>query len=303
LKLGQQGENLSRSKIMLPTALAMLAFAGNSILCRLALKTTTIDPASFTTVRMVSAAAMLALILRWRGVDPRSGGNWKSAAALFAYAAGFSLAYVNLTAATGALLLFGSVQISMISISLWRGERMSMPQIAGFAVALAGLVVLVFPGLAAPPIASSALMIGAGVAWGVYSLRGRGAGDPTAVTAGNFIRTIPMTFAFSLIAMSQFSPDRLGFVYAVLSGAVTSGIGYAIWYFALPKLRFMEAAIVQLSVPIIAAIGGVMLLGETLTVRLFLAALAVLGGILLVTVEKTRAAATLSVKVTEKNPL
>jgi drug/metabolite transporter (DMT)-like permease len=247
LNLGLQEENLSRSKIMLPTALAMLAFAGNSILCRLALKTTAIDPASFTTVRMVSAAAMLALILLWRGMDPRSGGNWKSAAALFAYAAGFSLAYVNLTAATGALLLFGAVQISMISMSLWRGEKMSLPQIAGFALALAGLVVLVFPGLAAPPITSSALMIGAGVAWGVYSLRGRGVGDPTAVTAGNFIRTVPMTLAFSLVALSQSSPDKLGLVYAVLSGAVTSGIGYAIWYHALPKLKPMEASIVQLS--------------------------------------------------------
>ncbi len=291
MNLGQQEEDVSRSKIMLLTALAMLAFAGNSILCRLALKTTAIDPASFTSVRMVSAAAMLALILRWRRIDPRSGGNWKSAAALFAYAAGFSLAYVNLTAATGALLLFGAVQISMISISLWRGEKMSLPQIAGFALALAGLVVLVFPGLAAPPITSSALMIGAGVAWGVYSLRGRGVGDPTAVTAGNFIRTVPVTLAFSLIALSQFSPDKLGFVYAVLSGAVTSGIGYAIWYHALPKLKPMEASIVQLSVPIIAAFGGIILLGETLTLRLFLAALAVLGGILLVTVEKTRAAA------------
>ena len=291
MNLGQQEEDVSRSKIMLLTALAMLAFAGNSILCRLALKTTAIDPASFTSVRMVSAAAMLALILRWRRIDPRNGGNWKSAAALFAYAAGFSLAYVNLTAATGALLLFGAVQISMISISLWRGEKMSLPQIAGFALALAGLVVLVFPGLAAPPITSSALIIGAGVAWGVYSLRGRGVGDPTAVTAGNFIRTVPVTLAFSLIALSQFSPDKLGFVYAVLSGAVTSGIGYAIWYHALPKLKPMEASIVQLSVPIIAAFGGIILLGETLTLRLFLAALAVLGGILLVTVEKTRAAA------------
>ena len=234
---------------------------------------------------------MLALILHWRGIDFRSGGNWKSAAALIAYAAGFSLAYVNLTAATGALLLFGAVQISMISISLWRGEKMSLPQIAGFALALAGLVFLVFPGLAAPPITSSALMIGAGVAWGVYSLRGRGAGDPTAVTAGNFIRTIPMTLAFSIVALGQFSPDKLGLVYAVLSGAVTSGIGYAIWYHALPKLKAMEASIVQLSVPIIAAFGGIMLLGESLTLRLLLAAIAVLGGILLVTVEKTRAAA------------
>lgn len=281
---------MSRTNVMLPTALAMLAFAGNSILCRLALKTTAIDPASFTSVRMISAAATLTVILQVKGNKPLAAGSWKSAAALFAYAAGFSLAYMNLTAATGALLLFGAVQLSMISISLWRGEKMSLPQLAGFALALVGLVVLVFPGLAAPPITSSALMMGAGIAWGVYSLRGRGVGDPTMVTAGNFIRTIPMTVAFSLIAFSQFSADKLGLVYAVLSGAVTSGLGYAIWYHALPKLKAMEAAIVQLSVPIIAAFGGIVLLGESLTLRLLLAAIAVLGGILLVTVEKTRVA-------------
>jgi drug/metabolite transporter (DMT)-like permease len=277
---------VSRSTVILPTVLAMLAFAGNSILCRLALKTTAIDPASFTSARMISAAVTLVIILRLRGQGSAVGGSWASAVALFAYAAGFSLAYVNLTAGTGALLLFGAVQLSMISISLWRGERLSTLQIVGFALALIGLVILVSPGLAAPPLTSSALMIGAGVAWGVYSLRGRGAGNPTGVTTGNFIRTVPMTLLFSLIAISYFRPDTTGLVYALLSGAVTSGIGYAIWYKALPGLKPLEASIVQLSVPIIAAFGGILLLGETMSLRLLLAATAVLGGILLVTIEK-----------------
>jgi len=281
---------MSRSNVILPTALAMLAFAGNSLLCRLALKTTTIDPATFTTMRMVSAAITLAIILRLREQASLTSGSWTSALALFAYAAGFSLAYVNLTAGTGALLLFGAVQLSMISINLWRGERMSPLQIFGLVLALIGLIVLVLPGLAAPPLTSSALMIGAGVAWGVYSLRGRGAGDPTRVTAGNFIRTVPMTLLFSLVAYSTFKPDAMGFFYALLSGAVTSGIGYAIWYKALPGLKAMEASVVQLSVPIIAAFGGILLLGESLSLRLFLAAVAVVGGIMLVTVEKSRAA-------------
>ena len=280
---------MPRSNVLLPTAMAMLAFAGNSVFCRLALKTTAIDPASFTTARMLSAAITLAIILRLRGNAPLASGSWASALALFAYAAGFSLAYVNLTAGTGALLLFGAVQISMISISLWRGEKMSPLQITGLVLALGGLLVLVLPGFAAPPLTSSALMIGAGVAWGVYSLRGRGVGDPTAITAGNFMRTVPMTLLFSFIAFRHFVPDTAGLVYALLSGAVTSGLGYAIWYKALPALKSLEASIVQLSVPIIAAFGGVALLGETLSLRLIFAAAAVLGGILLVAVEKSHA--------------
>ena len=280
---------MSRSTIVLPTALAMLAFAGNSILCRLALKTTAIDPASFTSVRIISAALTLSILLRLSGKAVLSAGNWKSAFALFIYAAGFSLAYVHLTAGTGALLLFGAVQLSMISISLWRGEKVSTLQIIGLVLAFGGLLTLVFPGLAAPPISSSVLMIGAGVAWGVYSLRGRGAGDATAITAGNFMRTVPMTVLFSLLFYTQFRPYLLGVIYAVLSGAITSGVGYAIWYKALPGLKPLEASVVQLSVPIIAAFGGIVFLSEALSVRLVLASVAVLGGILLVTVEKSRA--------------
>lgn len=268
------------------TFLAMLAFAGNSILCRLALKTTTIDAASFTSIRLFSAALMLWLILLLRGKAGKIFGNWLSALALFAYAAGFSFAYINLKAGTGALLLFGSVQTSMIGFGLWKGERFNTMQILGFVLAVVGLVVLVFPGLAAPPILSSALMVCAGIAWGIYSLRGRGAGDPTMMTAGNFLRTLPMTAALSLAALSQMQIDTSGAAFAVASGAITSGIGYAIWYAALPSLKATQAATVQLSVPVIAAVGGILLIGEPVSIRLVLASLAILAGIGLVIFKK-----------------
>jgi drug/metabolite transporter (DMT)-like permease len=261
------------------TSLAMLAFAGNSILCRLALKNTAIDAASFTAIRLASAAIVLWVILLLRRRSGKVSGNWLSAVALFAYAAGFSFAYINLKAGTGALLLFGSVQTSMISFGLWRGERFNALQIVGFIAAIIGLIVLVFPGLSAPPIVSSALMIFAGVAWGIYSLRGRGAGDPTMMTAGNFLRTLPLAAILSLAARDQMQLDNTGVVFAIASGAITSGIGYAIWYSALPALKATQAATVQLSVPVIAAVGGIILLGESLSIRLVLASLTILAGI------------------------
>ena len=272
------------------TSLAMLAFAGNSLLCRLALKQTHIDAISFTSVRLVSAAIMLWLVLRINHRPNKIGGNWRSALALFAYAAGFSLAYINLSAATGSLLLFGAVQASMISYGLWRGERFRPVQLLGFILALVGLIGLVLPGLAAPPLLSSLLMLGAGVAWGIYSLRGKSAGntsnpserDPTLITAGNFLRTVPITLALSLFTRNTASFDAAGIGYAILSGAITSGIGYVIWYKALPMLKATSAATVQLSVPVIAALGGILFLGELLTLRIVLASLAILLGIALV---------------------
>lgn len=264
----------------------MLAFAGNSILCRLALKNTAIDAASFTSIRLFSAALALWVILLLRRGGGKFSGSWLSAFALFAYAAGFSFAYINLKAGTGALLLFGSVQTSMISFGLWRGERFNALQIAGFLSAVIGLVVLVFPGLSSPPIVSSALMIFAGVAWGIYSLRGRGSGDPTMMTAGNFIRTLPLASILSLMAWDQMQLDQTGVLLAIASGAVTSGIGYAIWYSVLPSLKATEAATVQLSVPVIAAIGGILLIGEPLSLRSVLASLAILAGISLVIFNK-----------------
>ena len=268
------------------TALAMLAFASNSLLCRLALAHTTIDAASFTSIRLAAGAVMLWLLVRaTRGAQVGSG-NWRSAFALFAYAAGFSFAYVNLPAATGALLLFGAVQATMIGHGLWAGERLRRLQLAGLVLALGGLVGLMLPGLSAPPLLGSLLMLGAGVAWGIYSLRGKSAGDPTRVTAGNFLRAVPIAAVLSLLMLGSATLDGAGVGYAVASGALASGLGYAIWYTALPALKSTSAATVQLSVPVIAALGGILFLGEALTLRLVLASVAILGGIALVILEK-----------------
>ncbi len=270
-------------RIAVLTALAMLAFAANSILCRLALRDGDIDPASFTFIRMLSGAIVLWVIVRVRARDDGgSRGDWRSAAALFAYAVAFSYAYVGLAAGAGALLLFGAVQATMILTALVRGERMSGVQWAGFALAVGGLLVLLSPGLTAPPWFPSLLMIAAGIAWGVYSLRGRGNTDPLATTAGNFLRSVPMVLVLVVLAWPWLQVAPAGIVPAVLSGALASGIGYAVWYAALPRLAATSAATVQLSVPVIAAAGGAMLLAEPLTLRLLLASVATLGGIWLV---------------------
>jgi len=263
----------------------MLAFAGNSLLCRVALRDTAIDAASFTAIRLVSGALILAILLRMRGVRPAVGGSWPMAAMLFAYAVFFSFAYRDLAAATGALLLFGAVQLTMMGYGLWTGERIRGPSLVGLVIALAGLIGLLLPGLAAPPPVAAVLMLGAGAAWGVYSLLGRGVGDPTAATGGNFLRTVPFAALLLLAALAvkggHETVDRMGAFYAVLSGAVTSGLGYVLWYAALPALRATSAATIQLSVPAIAAIGGAVLLAEPITTRLLLASAAILGGIAL----------------------
>jgi drug/metabolite transporter (DMT)-like permease len=279
---------MSPARVLTLTALAMLAFAGNSLLCRLALAGTAIDAGSFTAVRIISGALTLWLIVQLRGSSQGLAGNWASAAALFAYAAGFSLAYIELSAATGALLLFGAVQATMIGYGFWNGDRLRGWQIVGFVCAILGLVALLLPGLSAPPLHSAALMVGAGIAWGIYSLRGRGAGDPTSATAGNFVRAVPFAAALSLIMLSQFHLDVVGVTYAVASGALTSGLGYAIWYTALKGLKATSAATVQLSVPVIATVGGVLLLGEHVTMRIVIASVAILGGIALVILSRQR---------------
>ncbi len=229
---------------------------------------------------------MLWLLVRLRRGAGAGSGNWLSALALFAYAAGFSYAYMSLPASTGALLLFGAVQATMIGHGIWAGERLRSWQLVGLMLALGGLIGLLLPGLSAPPVTGSLLMLGAGVAWGVYSLRGRGRGDPLKVTAGNFLRAVPVAASLSLLMRGSVSPDRAGFGYAVLSGALASGLGYAIWYTALPALRATSAATVQLSVPVLAALGGITFLDESLTLRLVLASAAILGGIALVIQEK-----------------
>ena len=277
---------MSYARIIFLTSLAMIAFAGNSLLCRAALKHTTIDAASFTTIRLVYGAMMLWLVVRIRSGTPAGKGNWLSALALFVYAAFLSYSYDSLSAATGAILLFGAVQATMIGHGVWTGERLLKLQLLGLVIALAGLVGLLLPGLSAPPMFGSMLMLSSGVAWGVYSLRGRGAGDPTRVTAGNFLRAVPIAAALSVLMVDRTSLDSAGIWYAVASGALTSGIGYSIWYTALPALKAAKAATVQLSVPVIAALGGIIFLGEPLTLRLVLSSVAILGGIALVILEK-----------------
>jgi len=273
----------SRTAVYALTALVMAAFAANSLLARLALTTTDVDAATFVVLRLVSGALMLALVLRLR--RGTMGGSWASGLALFVYAAAFTFAYRTLPAGTGAFFSFGAIQLTMIGWGIARGERPSVVQAVGMLVAIGGLVYLLLPGLAAPPLGSAALMATAGVAWGVYSLRGRGATDPTGETAGNFARAAVPAVLLSLVAAELAGGahlDGLGFLYAVLSGAVTSGLGYVLWYAVLPSLRATSAATVQLAVPVLTALGGVVLLGESVTLRLAVAAVAVLGGIALV---------------------
>ncbi len=277
-----------RNRIFLLTLLAMLAFAANSLLCRYALRETTIDAASFTMLRMASGALMLALLVRWRDGAMPLAGNWLSALALFAYAAAFSFAYLSLSAATGALLLFGAVQFTMIGAALLRGDRLRGWQGVGLGLALAGLVGLLLPGLAAPEPAGALLMMAAGAGWGVYSLRGQGAGDPLRVSAGNFLRSVPMAALLLVAMLPAVSLDRAGVACALASGALASGLGYAVWYAVLPGLKLTSAASVQLSVPVIAALGGVLLLGEALSWRLVIASAAILGGIALVILRPSR---------------
>ncbi|MBC7414144.1 MAG: DMT family transporter [Herminiimonas sp.] len=303
-------------KILLLTCLSMLAFAGNSLLCRLALKHTAIDAASFTSVRLVSGAIVLALIVLLRDRAARKagaakvqsnvagkGGNWISALALYTYAAAFSFAYTTLPTGTGALLLFGTVQAGMIGYGLMMGERFSLPQLVGLGCAFAGLIWLVLPGVAAPPLAGALLMLLAGISWAVYSLRAKGAGDPTAVTAGNFSRAAVFALVFSFATPASASLDVPGIAYGLLSGAIASGMGYAIWYTVLRSLPATSAAVLQSSVPVLAAIGGVLLLGEQFTLRLVVAAIAILGGVSLVILQKRVPAAKAGTQVPTQNKL
>lgn len=270
------------ARTLLLTALAMLAFAGNSLLCRAALRDSQIDPASFTALRLFAGALVLWLLLYTRKRAATVPGNWAGALSLFIYAAAFSYAYVHLDAGAGALLLFGAVQLSMIAWGLLRGERLHRLQVVGLVLAAAGLVALLLPGTSTPSLSASCLMVLAGIAWGAYSLLGKGTPDPLAATAGNFIRTLPIVAVLCLVALGSLEWDSAGVVYALLSGGLTSGIGYAIWYAAMPGLAAIQAASVQLSVPLLTALAGSVLLGESLTGRLMLAGVAILGGIALV---------------------
>lgn len=273
------------------TTLAMLAFAANSLLCRLALQRRHIDPASFAAVRLLSGAIMLAVIVRLR---PRPSSahaaDWLAAGMLFIYMLCFALAYVSLPVGTGALLLFGAVQLTMLGAGLRAGESFGVLAWLGLAVAIAGLVCLVSPGIAAPPFFGTVLMAIAGMAWGVYSLRGRGLPDPLAATAGNFTRAALLAAVLGVLLMLDHRAyaNTRGIALAVASGAITSGLGYVLWYAALGKLSAMRAATVQLSVPLIAALGGVVFLAEAITPRLIAASIAILGGIAMVLGHRSR---------------
>lgn len=272
------------TRTLLFTLMAMIAFAANSVLCRLALGEHAIDAASFTEIRLFSGALMLFLILKTRSNSSSSNGSWFAGAMLFLYAMTFSYAYLSLSTGTGALILFGSVQITMIAFSLFAGERLNLSEWTGLVIAFAGFVYLVLPGASAPSLSGFLLMTVAGIAWGFYTLRGRGSTNPLADTACNFIRTLPLVMLLALVSFStqQVHYSTNGILLAILSGALASGAGYTIWYIALRGLVASQAAVVQLSVPVIAAFGGVIFVSESITLRLALSASLILGGILLV---------------------
>jgi len=270
-------------RIFLLTAFALTAFAFNSILCRMALATGEIDAASFTAIRLISGTITLAALLLATGKTQKltANGNWASAFFLFAYAIAFSFAYLRLTTGTGALVLFGSVQLTMFGVSLYRGVRPRILEWLGLAIAFGGLTYLVLPGLAAPPILSAVLMAAAGIAWGFYTLRGKGSEDPLADTAGNFLRSIPMVFAAGIVFISTIQLSVRGAVLATLSGAIASGVGYSVWYAALKYHTPTRAGILQLLVPAIAGAGGILFMSESPTLRLAISGGLILGGIAL----------------------
>lgn len=266
-------------RIILQVALAMAAFAANSLLCRIALSQTSTDPATFTIIRLLAGAATLSLIVLLRKGRLRDAGTWQGALSLLTYAVAFSFAYVNLPTGTGALLLFGSVQATMIITGLYQGERLRIIQWTGLLTAFGGLIILVAPGIHAPNPFSALLMTIAGMAWGVYSLLGRKQGDPLNATAGNFLKAAPLSLLFLPLASAI---DSQGAFFAILSGSVSSGVGYAIWYSILPSLKATQAASVQLTVPVIASTAAIFILGEHVTFNLVIASAAILGGIALV---------------------
>lgn len=268
-------------RIVTLCSIAMLAFAANSLLCRMALVSTAISPATFTAIRLASGAAFLLLLLTLTRQRRNMQGSWMGAACLFVYATGFSFAYVSMNTGTGALLLFGAVQITMLIQAIRKGETFSIPQWLGFFMAVAGLLILFMPGATVPPVIPALLMISAGIAWGAYSLIGKSANRPLLMTTGNFVRCVALIVLLVPFSMSQTAPVD-GIILAILSGAVASGAGYAIWYSVLPSLSASLAATVQLSVPVIAMIMGWLVLGELLTLQMLLAATVTLSGIGLV---------------------
>jgi drug/metabolite transporter (DMT)-like permease len=278
----------SRGRTIAFTGLALVAFAANSVFCRRALQQQAIDPATFSSIRFASGAAVLLAITGLRTRSRASPGSWASAAILAFYAIPFAFAYVLLTAGTGALILFGTVQVTMLGAARLGGERINKWQLIGLGLALVGLVFLVWPGLAAPSPTGAVLMALAGVGWGLYSLRGRGAVDPVQQTTSNFIRAVPLILVASLASIAEFHVSASGAALAVASGVLASGLGYVAWFAALPGLTAVKASVVQLAVPVIAGLGGVILLSEPVQGRLIGASILVLGGIALAMLSRGR---------------
>ena len=271
-------------KTVIFTGLALIAFAANSVLCRLALGEEAIDASSFTVIRLLSGATVLLTIIsiNRNKTSLPTKGSWSASLMLFLYAITFSFAYITLDTGTGALILFGSVQITMILLSLISGTRLHITEWAGIAVAFTGFVYLILPGVTAPSTIGFLLMTIAGIAWGIYTLMGRGSKNPLMDTAYNFLRTIPLVIILVIVAIKTAHYSFEGILFAALSGGIASGIGYTIWYIALGGLSATQAAVVQLLVPVIAALGGVIFLSEVVTLRLVVSATMILGGILMV---------------------
>jgi drug/metabolite transporter (DMT)-like permease len=280
--------NKSFLKTVLLTSLALIAFAANSVLCRLALGNGAIDASSFTGIRLLSGAIVLLIILSVKGNNKGvpSKGSWTSSCMLFAYAISFSYAYLSLDTGTGALILFGSVQITMISLSLISGTRLHFSEWSGVVIAFTGFVYLILPNITTPSINGFILMTISGIAWGIYTLIGRKSKNPLMDTTYNFLRTIPFVVLLAVFTMQNINYTSEGIILAFLSGSITSGVGYTIWYIALRRLSSTQAAVMQLSVPVIAAVGGVIFVSETITPRLVISVIIVLGGILMVILGK-----------------
>ncbi len=271
-------------KIVFLTCLALFAFAANSVLCRLALGSGAMDAASFTVIRLITGVIVLVVIAttQYKSDLIQTRGSWDASLMLFLYAVTFSYAYILLDTGTGALILFGSVQITMILLSLISGTRLQRTEWAGILVAFSGFIYLVLPGVSAPSLSGFLLMTTAGIAWGLYTLKGRRSTNPLMDTTFNFARTIPFVIILLLLTFQNAEISLEGVVLASLSGGLASGVGYTIWYSALKGLSSIQAAVVQLSVPIIAALGGVMIMSESITFRLLLSTSLILGGIILV---------------------
>ena len=271
------------------TALALIAFAANSVLCRLALGSAAIDAASFTTIRLLSGTIVLLIIIRCVGTNTAtcSKGSWTASIMLFIYAAAFSYAYISLDTGTGALILFGSVQITMLLLSVIIGARLHPTEWIGAMIAFGGFVYLILPGVSAPSTLGFFLMSLAGIAWGIYTLKGSNSDSPLTDTTYNFLRTTPFVLLLALIGIGSMNVSSEGIILALMSGGITSGIGYTIWYIALRDISSTQAAVLQLSVPIIAALGGVVFVAEPVTMRLLISCILVLGGILLVIMGKS----------------